>query len=371
MANNINEIDSYMHKFSRTTTANGQVFTDQATAKSGHNVSYVEVRADDVPICRDINARNIQLLTTNTDGQRIVKEQYSSILKFWDKAPLTVYDNTNNEAWCLLDNTGIPISNFIDPTDELIDGRYLSNGYLAVLYDENGNKISPNYGWTFESYSGLVKFQKGKTPVDMGWGIPKIEVFSYIGKNTKEYFKNIDFLISSYYNLLIQLENSQIAVQPYQYSTNKMELSGEPFVFPGAFNRFGKPMWAQTYQITIPGYVFETTAVDSNETIIVDYNHTEDGDSIVKIDVEIDPVTGLPIQGYNETTDADGNHILTKITGPITFKSATFKRHDGQKISTLPLLVLGINNPDTELNPVDSSIIEDVENRQYLVNFGN
>ena len=195
------EIDAYMHKFSRAITAEGQIFPDQTTVKSGHNISYVEVRAEEVPVCDSITERNTNLLTSGIPGTRSVKDvELQKIIKFYDRAPLTCLTNTNGEAWVLLDENNVPIKGFIDPTDRLIDGRRLSNGYKVVMYAENGRKISPHQGWSFEAYSGLFKFDSNKTPEKMGWGIPRVEVFRYIGKSVKEKFGDITQLIECSYN---------------------------------------------------------------------------------------------------------------------------------------------------------------------------
>ena len=65
-------------------------------------------------------------------------------------------------------------------------GRAARNEFgKVIMYAEDGTRISPHQGWTFESFSGLFKFDSDKTPEKMGWGTPRVEVFRYVGKTVK------------------------------------------------------------------------------------------------------------------------------------------------------------------------------------------
>lgn len=362
---------AYMHKVSRAITADGQIFEDQATARSGHNVSYIEVRAEEIPVCETIDERNTKILTDDPIGKRIVKDEtLQKIIKFYDRAPLTLLPNTNHEAWVLLDYNNMPLRGFVDPTDRLVDGRRLSDGYKCVLYAENGRKISPHQGWSFEAYSGLIKFEAGKTPDKMGWGIPRIEVFHYIGKSVKQKFGDLKELIECVYNNSIKISKAALVVQPFDISTEKMiQLSEKPYIIPGTFNKFGKKIYANSFQYDIPGYVFEAIALDKNETIVAECQHLSNGDSKVTVEVEVDPDSGLPIIKYEETTDITGAPTLNLITGHIKFRFSTFMTEGGEKIAIKPVINLGISNASNFATPLSKEEQEKMENVTYKVNF--
>jgi hypothetical protein len=81
------DINNYLHKFSKSVVAEGQLYESQAATRSGHNVDYVTVRANDVPECNHKEA-----LLTSTKS---VITKYASVLKYWNKAVLTEYPNSN------------------------------------------------------------------------------------------------------------------------------------------------------------------------------------------------------------------------------------------------------------------------------------
>lgn len=365
------ETDSYMHKFSRAVTAEGQIFPDQTTVKSGHNISYVEVRAEEVPVCNSIIERDTILLTNDSIGSRTVKDEaLRKIIKFYDRAQLTCLANTNGEAWVLLDESNVPIKGFIDPTDRLVDGRRLSDGYKVIMYAENGRRISPHQGWTFESYSGLFKFDSNKTPEKMGWGRPRVEIFRYIGKSVKEKFGDVAKLIECVYNNSIAISKAALVVQPFDISTEKMiQLSEKPYILPGIFNKFGKKVYANSFQYDIPGYVFESIALDKNETFVAECQHLENGDSKVTVEVEVDPESGLPVIGYEQSTDINGFPILTLNVGHLTFRFSTFMTEGGEKIKIKPVITLGQNNTNNVATPISKEEREKIESTQYRVNF--
>lgn len=365
------EIDAYMHKFSKAATTDGQLFPDQTNVKSGHNISYVEVRAEEIPICNSIEERNNILLTIDAPGYRKVKNpDLQKIIKFYDRAPLTSLINTNGEAWVLLDENNIPIKGFIDPTDRLVDGRKVSNGYKVIMYAEDGTRISPHQGWTFESFSGLFKFDSDKTPEKMGWGIPRVEVFSYVGKSVKEKFGDITQLIESIYNNTVSISKSALVVQPFDISTEKMiQLSEKPYIIPGTFDKFGKQVYANSFQYDIPGYVFEAISLDKNETIIPECQHLENGDSKVTVEVAVDPESGLPIIGYEQTTDSNGFPLLNLKVGHLNFRFSTFMTEGGEKIKIKPVITLGQNNAKNNATPISKEDREKIESTQFRVNF--
>lgn len=78
-----------------------------------------------------------------------------------------------------------------------------------------------------------------------------------------------------------------------------MTAINDPKPIPGAFNKFGKQMWCQTFKIEIPGYVFETSAVScyagsnrddtldlyDNGVIIPDMIHLPNGNTVIQVEL--------------------------------------------------------------------------------------
>lgn len=340
--NYLNTLGSYFHRFSRSLTAKGQEFIDQAPARTGHNISYTDVRAEIVPPILNISQRRriLENIGTDYNPKFRVNSAYKSMIKFYQKMSMTEIPNTNGESWRILDKDGIPAADFISPTDVLVDGKYLSDGYAITLYDEKGEKISQNYGWEFDYYSGILTFHTDATPLKMGWGIPKIDAFQYIGKHTIDYFEKLEELIKRNEELIQQIQDETIAVQRFKFSSKIMipEKNNEGEIvlleLPKAFGKDGRQLYTCNFTIKIEGYVFETISLDLNDTIIAEIHHDEEtGDSIIICQLIVDETTKtentiLPIIDWTEDNKA--------ITGHVEFLATTFKRHDGRKIDILP-----------------------------------
>ncbi len=381
MKNNIND---HLHRFSKGVIAEGQLYESQAQVRSGHNVDFVTVRGEDVPECI-----SKQILLT---AQRTVIAKYAKVLKFWDKVFLTEYPKSNGETYYLLDNQGNAISDFIDPSDKLINGRTLSKGYTVQVFgyrkgSDIPEKISPIH-YEFEAYSGILNFKQGFTPTDLKFERISIEAFSYIGKNVKQNFKDVNDLIAMNLMLMQKLTAERIVVQPYTFTTaNMTTVWATPRPIPGAFNRFGKQMWCQRFSITIPGYVFEVSsnnmfnndttqfAISENGVIVPDMIHTEEGNTIIQIELEVnagdiptETGDGKVIMGYKESRDiSTGLPKLTLITGDLSFTASTFKRNDGQKLDIkLPIELQG---KGSELIPITPQIKKQLLVDQYVVEF--
>lgn len=158
----------FFHSLGRINMKEGQ-YLFESTYKSGHNVTSSDVRAEKIPF-----AKTFDVAKSNSTS-------YNGIIKFYDNVTLTEISGTNQEAYCFLEN-GNRISGWISPVD-VIEQNERSDGYEARLYDQNGTYIPATSGvYVIDYFSGLVLFQKGYTPNDLGWGTPKLSFFSYIGK---------------------------------------------------------------------------------------------------------------------------------------------------------------------------------------------
>ena len=158
----------YFHSLSKTATENTQnPFESQY--KSSHNIKTSDVWSDPVPYAE-----------TEFDADIIVSTN-DAVTKY-AQTPMTEIQGSNGQAW-FLDNNGGFIRPWIAPVDVPNDlTNFPSSGYQALLYDQNGNLVTPTQGaWQIDYYSGIITFANGYTPSDMGWGIPKISVYVYTG----------------------------------------------------------------------------------------------------------------------------------------------------------------------------------------------
>lgn len=101
------------------------------------------------------------------------------VLKKYNKVQLTEIPGSNGQSWILQDG-GTQVINFI--VENLLTSRTdftVPNAYVLELYRASaGARILPNDGdWWFRPDQGILRFEVGKTPVDMGWGIPEIVIY--------------------------------------------------------------------------------------------------------------------------------------------------------------------------------------------------
>ena len=195
-----------MHIFGKAPLTFGQTKLDQAQGRSGHNISYNQVRAEIVPPC--LNKLSRSKLIVNINGKEVVYPCYSNMIKFFKQEPLSVIDNTNGDAWCFCETTLIKddkgeeietktiLDNFIAPSDVLFNNQ-LSEGYAIEVYDKHGKQISSNY-YTFDYYSGILVLTPDVTAEQKTeWGNLHATVFRYIGKTVDNYFKDIENTIET------------------------------------------------------------------------------------------------------------------------------------------------------------------------------
>ena len=220
------------HVYSRQPLAAGQKFLDQMTVKSGHHVNESEVRGEIIPDIISLADRDEKFLIINEFGKRVtggpVGSRYTKVIEFIDKASLVEIPNSNGESYQVIDKNGNPISNFIDPSDKPITNTKLSDGYQIQLFAEDGTTpISINFGWTINTLNGIVHFSSEYKPgstkwENLGFGMPVIEGFIYIGKSTTDNIESILSGLSFTQRSLENVINDSIAIQPFKFSTEQM-----------------------------------------------------------------------------------------------------------------------------------------------------
>jgi len=166
---------AFFHFLSKMQTNSGQ-YPFESRYKSAHSISASDIWTDDIPYCE-----------TKEDAETFMAGDGNTIIKLYEKFTLTPLPNTNNQAY-YIDDGGNFVRPFISPTDIPNPLTNLpSNGFGIFIYREDGSLIPPTAGaYVIDPYSGLVLFDEGMTPVDLGWGNISISCFVYIGNTLKE-----------------------------------------------------------------------------------------------------------------------------------------------------------------------------------------
>jgi len=140
---------------------------------------------------KDVWADNVPYCATETDADNFVSAN-PTVAKKYTQHSLTEVPGSNGQAW-YLDDGGTWMRPWIAPTDVPHPTTNApSYGFEAKLYDSSGNLIPLTVGvWLIDYYAGIVRFQEGYTPSDMGWGTPKITCYVYTG-NTLENASGFD-----------------------------------------------------------------------------------------------------------------------------------------------------------------------------------
>lgn len=168
----------YFHSLSKAITNETQ-YPFESKFKSSHNIKYDEVWAESIPYCPDTVSVDTFILNN------------VNVVKKYELKSLTEIPGSNGQAWYINDNKFV--RPFISPVDVVEDGTNLpSIGFEGKLYKENGTFISPTSGvWFIDYYAGIVHFELGYTPADLGYGIPKITLYVYIGKTVADLINNV------------------------------------------------------------------------------------------------------------------------------------------------------------------------------------
>lgn len=167
----------YFHSLSKAITNETQ-YPFESKFKSSHTIKYDEVWAESIPYCPDVATADAFALN-------------GSIIKKYELVSLTEIPGSNGQAWYINDNKFI--RPFISPVDVVQSNTNMpSVGFEAKLYKENGTFIPPTSGvWFIDYYAGIIHFESSYTPNDLGYGIPKISLYVYIGKTVADLINNV------------------------------------------------------------------------------------------------------------------------------------------------------------------------------------
>lgn len=97
-----------------------------------------------------------------------------------DKVSLTELAGSNGQTWFITVNGERALPLLTEQFLVDLSTNTVPNAYVFELYDSAGTRIPPTTGdWWVVPDEGLVRFEAGSTPADMGWGVP--QVTCYVG----------------------------------------------------------------------------------------------------------------------------------------------------------------------------------------------
>lgn len=148
----------------------GNQYPFESKYRSLANIPSSAVWSDVVPYCAFASDADNFVTLNPTIGRK------------YTQVSLTPIPGSNNQAWYINDG-GAFITKWIAPTDvpnSITNDP--SDGFQAILYRSDNSLVPPTTGrWNIFYAQGVVLFEAGFTPIDLGWGTPKITCYTYIG----------------------------------------------------------------------------------------------------------------------------------------------------------------------------------------------
>jgi len=160
----------YFHSKSAVLTEGTQTINEPLFKSSHSPVGNIDVWADPVAYAVDIAAADAEA------GSNAAVTKYTQV-------DLTAWPGSNNQAW-YLDDAGTFMKPWISPRDiPNATTQAPSYGYQLNLYEQDLTLIFPTDGrWAIDYYAGIIQFEVGFTPVDMGYALPiKATLYAYTG----------------------------------------------------------------------------------------------------------------------------------------------------------------------------------------------
>jgi hypothetical protein len=169
-SDNFKKDNGFFHSVSKTQTESTQ-YTFNSGYTAGHVVFSKDVLTQTLPFCN-----------TSADVDAFIVSN-PTILKKFTQVSLVEIVGSNGQAW-RIDDAGTWRKPIILPSlVPNLTSNEPSNGFLPKLYKQDNTFISPSTGvWLIDPYQGIVKFEVGYTPADLGWGIPKLTCYAYTGQ---------------------------------------------------------------------------------------------------------------------------------------------------------------------------------------------
>lgn len=169
----IQRISAFYHALGKVLTEENNSIAGEKY-KSAHNVVTKEIWVDSIAYCQDL---------TEANAEANINDALTQLGTVASPARLYPLKGTNYQSWFL--DTGSPtvsltgcepssgwVKPLINPSDITNAAGAPSTGFLFKLYRPNNNEV--NYltsFWDVDYFSGILKFQPGKTPGDSGNGL--------------------------------------------------------------------------------------------------------------------------------------------------------------------------------------------------------
>jgi len=173
---------SFFHKFSRNNQHSTQNIYE-SVIKDGHRLLSQDIWIED---------SLITYCPTELDADNLAAS-IPTIIKKHTLVDMEVVAGTNNQLYRVVINNEW-INKWLAPVDIVNALGLTSNGFACKLYQNDGTLISLTEGVSVRDYyMGLLHFQEGFTPVDLGYSLPlKITFFEYVGKTLEEFINNTE-----------------------------------------------------------------------------------------------------------------------------------------------------------------------------------
>lgn len=168
-SNDLKRQYAFFHALSKTLTEESQ-FPFNSGYKAGHVNFSNDILTDVIPYLPD--SMSADAYVSGNPDKMVKYVQYD----------LTELIGSNGQTW-YIEDAGEWIRPIMLPSlapDPITNEP--SNGLIAFLYESDNTFIPPTDGvWFIDPFQGIVKFEEGFTPSDMGWGNPKITCYAYVG----------------------------------------------------------------------------------------------------------------------------------------------------------------------------------------------
>ena len=160
--------NAFFHSLSKAAT-NSTQYVFESKYKSAHSVKGSEIWANTIAYCANSAAADAEA-TANAAVEKYIQ------------VALTEIPGSNGQAW-YINNAGTFVRPWISPVDvPNSTTNDPSDGFQANLYTSTGTLVTPTAGvWFVDYYAGIVHFEVGSTPANLGYGTPKITCYVYTG----------------------------------------------------------------------------------------------------------------------------------------------------------------------------------------------
>lgn len=159
---------AFFHAKSKTLTEDSQA-PYESLYKSSHSSRSSDVWGDTIAYCVDVAASDAEAVANSAVTKHTLET-------------MTEVPGSNEQAF-YLDDGGTFARPWIAPTDiPHPTSMAPSYGFQMNIYQEDDTLITPTEGrFVIDYYAGIVQFEAGYTPTDMGWGAIKCTLYMYSG----------------------------------------------------------------------------------------------------------------------------------------------------------------------------------------------